>query len=58
VPPGTGDIGAAIGDEIANIEKLMGNKASDYWRGPKAEKMQERYRQLVAARDKQKNKAA
>ena len=58
VPPGTGDIGAAIGDEIANIEKLMGNKVSDYWKGPKAEKMQERYRQLVAARDKQKTKAA
>ncbi len=58
VPAGTGDIGAAIGDEIANIEKLMGNKKSDYWIGPKAEKMQERYRQLIDARDKQKNKAA
>ena len=57
IPPGHGDIGTAIAEEIANIEKLMGNPNSDYWKGPKADKMQERYRQLIEARDKQTRKA-
>jgi hypothetical protein len=44
----------AVGDEITKIEKLMGNKHSEYWKGPGANKMQERYRQLVTARDRMK----
>lgn len=46
----------AVVDEIASIEKEMGNKQSDYWKGPKdangETKLQVRYRQLVSARDR------
>lgn len=51
--PGAGDnINGAISDEIGNLESMMGNKSSEYWKGPKAEKLQARYRELVAARDR------
>lgn len=43
---------SSIQDEIAEIEKKMANKSSDYWKGPGAEKMQARYRDLVDARDR------
>lgn len=53
VVPGAGSNQAqAISDEIANIEKLMGNKGSDYWTGPKSAAMQKRYLQLVEANEK------
>jgi hypothetical protein len=48
----------AVSDEIANFEKMMGDTNSDYWRGPKAEANQARYRELVSARDKLKARAA
>jgi hypothetical protein len=38
---------AAVADERAEIEKLMGDPRSEYWRGPKAATMQARYRELV-----------
>jgi len=31
---------------------LMGNRSSEYWKGPGADKMQARYRELVSARDR------
>lgn len=53
VVPGAGaNQASAIADEIASIEKMMGNPGSDYWKGPKSSKLQERYRELVTARDK------
>jgi len=52
VPGSTGNIGAAIGDEIGKLEKMMGNKNSEYWKGPMAEKNQSRYRELVGARER------
>lgn len=52
VVPAGGDQMGAITDEIASIEKLMGNRQSEYWKGPKAEKMQARYRDLTTARDR------
>ena len=58
VVPGAGaNATSAIADEIAGIEKQMGDLSSDYWKGQKAEggketKMQVRYRELVTARDK------
>jgi len=58
VVPGAGsNQAAAVGEEIANIEKMMGDRTSDYWKGPKADTMQERYRELVDARDKLKARA-
>lgn len=57
VVPGVGTSQAnAIGDEIANLEKMMGNRQSDYWKGPKAEANQLRYRQLIEAQDKLKQR--
>lgn len=52
VVPSGGDQMGAITDELAGIEKLMGNRQSEYWKGPKADAMQARYRTLVAARDR------
>jgi hypothetical protein len=40
---------AAVADERAEIEKIMGDPGSEYWRGPKAATMQARYRELLAA---------
>lgn len=37
--------------EIAEIEGMMADKTSGYWRGPAAEATQARYRDLVEARD-------
>lgn len=51
----TGASGASgmksLQDEIGRLEKMMGNKRSEYWTGPSADKNQARYRELVAARD-------
>lgn len=57
IPAGAGDISSAD-TEIARIETLMRDKTSEYWRGPKAADTQQRYRELLAARDKLKNRAA
>lgn len=55
VVPGAGSNAAnAIADEISNLEKMMGDHGSDYWKGPSADKNQTRYRELVAARDRMK----
>lgn len=59
ITPGAGaNVEQAIGDEISKLEGMMGNKGSEYWRGENAEKNQERYRQLVDARDRNKGRAA
>ena len=51
--PGAGDnLAGSISDEISNLEKMMGDRSSDYWKGPKSEELQKRYRDLIAARDK------
>lgn len=54
VPPGSGDIGSSIADEIAEIQKMMGDKSSDYWKGAKSEGLQKRYRDLLDAQAKMK----
>lgn len=51
VPPGENQA-KAVSDEIASWEKKMGDRSSDYWKGPNAEKNQQRYRELVDARDR------
>lgn len=58
--PGAGDnIKGAVGDEIKTIENLMGNKQSEYWKGPMHANgqdtvMQFRYKELVTAQEKMK----
>lgn len=41
------NVAQALEDEISSIEKMMRDKESDYWKGEKAPKIQERYRQLL-----------
>ena len=58
VPGAGGDLGKTIETELADLKKLMGNSESEYWKGPKAEAMQNRYRQLLEAQEKLKQRAA
>ncbi len=48
----------SLHDEIASIEALMGNRSSEYYKGPKAEQLQARYRELVELRSKSEANAA
>jgi hypothetical protein len=52
--------GDAAGGEarIAELQKLMRDDRSDYWKGPTAAKFQEEYRTLIARRDRTKSRAA
>lgn len=52
VVPNVADPVAAIDDEIASLEKMMGNRQSEYWKGPKSERLQSRYRELLETKDK------
>lgn len=47
----------AIEGEIAGLRRMMGDNNSEYWKGPNAEKNQARYRELVEAEQRIKNKA-
>lgn len=52
LPGSGGDIPKAIEAELADLTKMMGNKTSPYWKGPKAEALQARYRELIDAKEK------
>lgn len=55
VVPGAGaNAGQAISDELDNLKAMMGDPKSEYWKGPKAEKLQSRFRDLVNAQGKMK----
>jgi hypothetical protein len=59
VVPGVGaNQPQAIADEINNLKVLMANKQSEYWKGPKAETHQARYRELIDAQAKLKARGA
>jgi len=58
LPGHSGDLGQGINDEIAKFEKLMGDRRSEYWKGPKAAENQQRYRDLITARERMAKKAA
>lgn len=58
VPNAGGNQGEAIGAEIANLKKMMGDPNSAYWKGPDAQKNQERYRKLLDGQAKLQKKAA
>lgn len=56
VVPGAGSNQAgAISDELATLEKMMGDRNSDYWKGSNATKNQARYVELVEANEKLKS---
>lgn len=53
VVPGAGSNQAsAIGEELDALKAKMGDRNSDYWKGPTAAKQQARYRELVEAQQK------
>lgn len=52
LPAGGSDGIKGIADRIADIEKMMGDRSSDYWRGPKSDAIQAEYRDLIDAREK------
>lgn len=53
VVPGAGaNQASAIADEIAKFQAKLGDRDSDYWKGPSAERNQARYRELLEAQEK------
>jgi hypothetical protein len=53
--PGAGaNMAQAIADELTTLKGLMADRSSEYWKGPKAEKNQARYRELVDAQKRHK----
>lgn len=53
VTPSAGQTNAeAVADRLASLEKLMGDHNSEYWKGPKADAMQEEYRKLYEIKEK------
>lgn len=49
--------GANVASRKAEIEALMKDNASDYYRGPKAAALQDEYRQILEYEDRQKGRA-
>lgn len=45
---------ASISDELGKLKSMMGNRASEYWKGPNAEKNQARFRELTEWMERQK----
>lgn len=58
VVPGASNAPAAIQSEMATLQKMMGDKNSEYWQGPKSASNQARYRELIDADQKIKSRAA
>ena len=52
VPGSSAGSAASMADRKAEIQKLMGDRSSDYWRGPKANGMQAEYRSIIEAEQK------
>lgn len=50
--------GAGVEARISEIEKLMGDSSSEYYKGAKAEAIQAEYRKLIDAREANKRRAA
>lgn len=46
-PAGQESVGSTVEAELSGLKKMMGNRNSEYWKGPDAEKNQARYRQLI-----------
>lgn len=50
--------GTDVDTRINEIKKLMGDRQSDYWKGPKSAGLQEEYHRLITVRDRHNNRAA
>jgi hypothetical protein len=59
VSPGSGTNAVqSVENELQNLRSLMGDRQSEYWKGPKANQLQERYRALTSALHKETRRAA
>lgn len=59
VVPGSGSNAMqALETELAGIQKMMSDRGSDYWKGPKSASLQKRALELINAQQKQGRKAA
>lgn len=59
VAPGSGSNAMqALETEMANLQKLMGDRNSEYWKGPKAAGLQARAKELIEAQQNMKRRAA
>jgi hypothetical protein len=53
VVPGSGvNAAQAIQSEMQNLQTMMGDRKSEYWKGPKSEALQARYRDLATVQSK------
>lgn len=53
VVPGSGvNAAQAVQSEMQNLEKMMADRTSEYWKGPKADANQKRYRDLAVVNEK------
>lgn len=58
VVPGSGaNAMQAVESELATLREKMGDHNSDYWKGPSAQRNQARYRELISATNKVKERA-
>jgi len=59
VVPGAGTNAVqAIEAELASLNKLMGDRGSEYWKGPTAARLQARAQELISAQQKTRQRAA
>lgn len=58
IPGGGNDPIKGVEGRMQEIQKLMGDQSSAYWRGPEANKLQAEYRELIEASQKLKSRAA
>jgi len=56
VPTSGSTAAATVEAEMSSIQKMMGDRNSDYWKGPSSEKIQSRYRELVSIQEKLKSR--
>lgn len=54
---GGGSQADSVDTEIAQLDALMGDRESKYWKGSESEKLQARYRDLVGWKENQKKRA-
>ena len=52
VPADSAQLAKSVQDEMNSIKGLMADKNSKYWKGPEAEGLQKRFRELAAAQEK------
>jgi hypothetical protein len=57
VPAGADQV-RTVSDRKASLEAMMGDRNSEYWKGPKAEAMQAEYRAILEAQDRARGRAA